>query len=193
VKRFCDLVLSAGALLLLAPLALVVAVLIKATSRGPIFYQAQRVGQGGRAFTLFKFRTMRADAAKGPAITSASDHRITPVGSLLRKWKVDEIPQLYNVLKGDMSLVGPRPEDPKYVALYNADQRRVLGVRPGLTSVASIAYRNEEQLLTGTGRERLYVETIMPDKLRRELEYLERRSFWSDLGVMFNTVRVIFR
>jgi lipopolysaccharide/colanic/teichoic acid biosynthesis glycosyltransferase len=168
-----------------------VAVLIKLTSPGPVFYRSQRVGRSGRLFTLFKFRTMRADAG-GPAITSAADDRITGVGRLLRRSKLDEIPQLYNVIKGDMSLVGPRPEDPRFVALYDVRQRRVLEVRPGITSVASIVYRNEAQLLTGDDWETLYREKIMPDKLLRELDYLERRSFWSDLKVIGATLRAVF-
>lgn len=126
-------------------------------------------------------------------VTAAGDARITPLGRILRKSKIDEIPQLFNVIRGDMSLVGPRPEDPVYVTRYDPEQRRVLEVRPGITSVASIAYRNEEQMLTGTDWETLYVETIMPDKLRRELEYLDRRSLWSDVGVMFDTIRALFR
>jgi lipopolysaccharide/colanic/teichoic acid biosynthesis glycosyltransferase len=192
LKRLFDIFLSFIALIFLSPLFLVVAAVVKVTSRGPVFYRARRVGRGGRLFTLYKFRTMR-DEKPTSRITAAGDPRITSLGRVLRNFKIDELPQLFNVLKGDMSLVGPRPEDPSYVERYAPEQRRVLDVRPGLTSVASIAYRDEEQLLSGEDSEALYVDTIMPDKLRRELDYLDRRSFWSDLGVLADTIRAVFR
>ena len=191
MKRLFDILVSLAVLVVASPVILLTAILIKATSRGAVLHRSERVGRGGRLFTLYKFRTMRV--AAGPRVTSAGDPRITPVGRVLRRSKLDELPQLYNVLKGDMSLVGPRPEDPHYVAMYSDEQRRVLDVRPGLTSVASIKYRNEEALLVGPDREKIYVDTIMPDKLSAELEYLKVQSFWSDLRVLMSTVRAVLR
>lgn len=193
MKRLFDIVASAVALVLLAPLLAAVAVLVTVGSRGPALYRTRRVGRGGKLFTLYKFRTMRSDAPSGPAITTAGDSRVTVVGGFLRRAKLDEIPQLFNVLIGDMSLVGPRPEDAKYVALYSNEQRKVLNARPGMTSVASIAYRSEEQLLSGPDWEQRYINTIMPDKLRLELEYLDRQSFWADLQVIARTAGAILR
>src|SRR5437899_493607 len=147
-KRTFDFILAASGLVLLIPVLLVVIVLVKITSKGPAFYRQDRVGQGGRIFRIVKFRSMFAAAEKhGPAITSAGDPRVTPMGRLLRRSKIDELPQLWNVLRGDMSLVGPRPEVPRYVDSYSPEQRRVLTVRPGITDPASIAYRQEEHLL----------------------------------------------
>lgn len=192
--RLVDLFGSLIGLILLSPLFLLLAVLIRADSAGPVFFQAERVGQGGKLFRLFKFRSMVWGAARlGPGITTADDKRITRVGRLLRKSKMDELPQLFNVLKGEMSLVGPRPEDPRYVALYTPEQRRILQVRPGITSPASIRYRHEEQLLTGPNWEQVYVEQVMPRKLQIELDYAERRTCSSDLNVMLETVLAIFR
>ncbi|RME57814.1 MAG: sugar transferase, partial [Caldilineae bacterium] len=141
---------------------------------------------------LFKFRTMYVDADRiGPGVTRENDPRITPVGRLLRRTKLDELPQLFNVLKGDMSLVGPRPEDPRYVTHYTEEQRRVLTVRPGITSLASIRYRNEEQLLVGENWEEIYIRQIMPDKLFVDLRYLEHWSFSLDLRILFYTFFVL--
>jgi lipopolysaccharide/colanic/teichoic acid biosynthesis glycosyltransferase len=181
-------------LILLSPLLLVLAVLIKADSAGPVFYRAERVGQGGKLFRLFKFRSMVWGAARlGPGITTADDERITRVGRLLRHSKLDEIPQLLNVLKGEMSLVGPRPEDPRYVALYTPEQRRILQVRPGITSPASLLYRDEEQLLTGPDWEQVYTAQVMPHKLQIELDYMERRTCSTDLRVILKTLPTFFR
>ena len=192
--RVLDLFGSLLGLILLSPLFLLLAVLIKADSAGPVFFRAERVGQGGKRFRLLKFRSMVYGAARlGPGITTAEDERITRVGRLLRNSKLDEIPQLVNVLKGEMSLVGPRPEDPHYVALYTPEQRRILEVRPGITSPASLRYRHEEQLLTGPDWEQVYVEQVMPRKLQMELDYAERRTCWSDLKVILETVLALFR
>ena len=197
---------SGAALFLLAPLLLAIALLVNPLypSPGLALYCAGRIGQGGRKFRLYKFRSMVADAAQSvisPGITGASDSRITRVGRWLRRLKLDELPQLINVLKGEMSLVlseaeglvGPRPEDPRYVALYTPEQRRVLAVPPGITSPASIRYRSEEQMLTGPDWESQYVNVILPDKLRIELEYLEHRTFLSDLRIILQTALALFR
>lgn len=189
-KRLFDISASFFGLLLLSPLFLIVALCVGLTSRGGVFYVQTRVGRYGRDFRLYKFRSMRTGSdAKGLLTVGGKDGRITPVGYFIRKYKIDELPQLFNVLKGDMSLVGPRPEVRKYVALYNSEQMRVLSARPGITDPASIKYRNENDLLAQAGdSERFYVEKIMPDKLKINLEYMDNRSFFKDLSVIFRTV-----
>ena len=192
--RLIDLAASLVGLILLGPFLALVALLIKADSPGPVFYRARRVGKDGRPFRLYKFRTMVVDAdVRGPGITTAGDSRITRVGRLLRRSKIDELPQLINVLEGEMSLVGPRPEDPRYVALYTPEQRRVLAVRPGITSPASLRYRHEERLLDGPDWRQVYVEQVMPHKLQIELDYLAHRTAWSDLGILLRTLLALFR
>lgn len=194
IQRSIDLLAAALGLILLSPLFLAVAALIKLTSPGPIFHRAQRVGKDGVPFTLFKFRSMRAGAAaSGPGITRSGDERITPIGRILRRTKIDEIPQLLNVIFGDMSLVGPRPEDPRYVTLYTPEQKRILSVRPGITSAASIRYRHEEALLTGDDWEKRYVSDVMPAKLRIDLDYMDRRTTASDVGILWQTFLALFR
>jgi len=151
-----------------------------------------RVGRDGQIFRIFKFRSMVVRAERsGRAITTAGDQRVTRVGRLLRRTKLDELPQLLNVLRGEMSLVGPRPEHPNYVRLYTPEQRHVLCVRPGITGAASVRFRNEEELLRGDDPEALYRDVVMPEKLRMELEYLEHRSFWTDLRLILETVAVL--
>lgn len=193
-KRTLDLILSLFGLLLSSPLLFIIAALVKITSSGPIVYRHVRVGLGGQPFGVMKFRTMVQDADRhGPAITSATDPRITPVGRWLRRLKLDELPQLWNVLKGDMSLVGPRPEAPRYVESYSPAQRRVLSVRPGITDLASITYRHEEELLTGhADLDRYYREVILPDKLNLNLVYLDRMSLLYDLSLLVRTATAIF-
>jgi lipopolysaccharide/colanic/teichoic acid biosynthesis glycosyltransferase len=192
--RMLDSVASLFGLILLSPLFLLLGVLVKADSAGPVFFRAERIGRGGKPFHLVKFRSMVSRAAqRGPGITTVGDERITRMGRLLRRSKLDELPQLYNVLKGEMSLVGPRPEDPRYVALYTPEQRRLLEVRPGITSPASLRYRHEERLLYGPDWERVYVEQVMPHKLQMELEYLERRTWLTDLDLISQTVLALFR
>ncbi len=189
LKRSFDILVSATALILLSPVLLATATAIRLDSPGPALHRAMRAGQGGRLFTLLKFRSMVAGAEdQGPGITGADDPRITRVGRFLRRAKLDELPQLWNVLRGDMSLVGPRPEDPRYVALYTPEQRRLLDARPGITSPASIAYRNEERLHTQPDWEVQYLREVMPAKLRIDLEYLEQASFAHDLAILFRTV-----
>lgn len=193
IQRTIDLVAATLGLIVLAPLFLVIAAMIKVASPGPVFHRGQRVGKDGAPFALFKFRSMRAgSAAAGPGITRSGDERITPVGSWLRRSKLDELPQLLNVLRGEMSLVGPRPEDPRYVALYSPEQRRILSVRPGITSAASVQYRHEESILNGADWEKQYVNEVMPAKLRIDLEYLDRRTMASDMGILWRTFLALF-
>lgn len=193
-KRLFDISASALGLLVLSPVFLTLALLVRFSSPGPVFYRATRVGRHGVPFRLLKFRSMVINADRlGPGVTGAADPRITPVGRFLRRTKLDELPQLLNVLRGEMSLVGPRPEDPRYVALYTAAQRRVLDVRPGITSPASIAYRHEESLLTGENWEQAYIERLMPAKLELDLAYVQRASLRTDLALIFRTLARIIR
>jgi lipopolysaccharide/colanic/teichoic acid biosynthesis glycosyltransferase len=194
LKRGFDLAAALLGLGLLAPLFAVIAAVVKLTSPGPVFYRAPRVGLGGALFGLYKFRSMHAEAPRlGPGITRAGDPRITPVGAWLRRYKLDELPQLINVVRGEMSLVGPRPEDPRYVARYSPEQRRVLTVRPGLTSVASVRYRHEEALLVGEDWEQTYLQVVMPDKLRLELAYLDGWNLSADWRVLWETAVALLR
>ncbi|MGQ9598719.1 MAG: SDR family NAD(P)-dependent oxidoreductase [Anaerolineae bacterium] len=192
LRRVLDLGIAVTGLVVLSPVLLVLAVLVRLTSPGPILYRSPRVGKHGRPFYLLKFRTMVADADQiGPGITIQEDPRITPFGRWLRGHRLDELPQLWNVLVGDMSLVGPRPEDPRYVAHYRPDQRRVLEARPGITGPAQITFRNEpERLRNSADPEAAYLREIMPAKLSLDLAYLERRTVWSDLGILINTLRI---
>ena len=189
-KRAFDLLASASGLVMLAPLLLLIAVAVKLDSRGPVLFRQERVGRNGRIFRIRKFRTMVRDAPRlGGAITVGRDPRITRVGHVLRRYKLDELPQLIDVLLGDMSLVGPRPEVPKYVALYPPGIReRVLSVRPGLTDNASLAYIDENAQLAGAADpEREYVEKILPEKLRLYVEYVDNRSLALDLSIIGRT------
>ena len=190
--RLLDLVASGLGLVVLSPLLLLTAFAVRLDSPGPVFYRAPRVGRDGVPFRLYKFRSMIADAdRRGPGITVAGDRRVTRTGAFLRRTKLDELPQLINVLCGEMSLVGPRPEDPRYVAHYTPDQRQVLRVRPGITSAASLRYRNEAALLTGPDWEKTYVENIMPQKLAIELAYLQRKNLLTDLELIMLTLRAV--
>jgi lipopolysaccharide/colanic/teichoic acid biosynthesis glycosyltransferase len=189
VKRLIDVVGSGVGLVILAPVLGVVAVAVKIGSPGPVLYRAKRVGQRGKLFHLYKFRSMRVNADKqGLGITTHNDSRVTPIGKILRRTKLDELPQLLNVFKGEMSLVGPRPEDPRYVELYTVEQRRVLEVKPGITSLATLEYRHEEALLTATDPEKQYIEQIMPAKLTIDLEYVTHATILTDLTILFKTV-----
>jgi lipopolysaccharide/colanic/teichoic acid biosynthesis glycosyltransferase len=192
--RVLDLSASAAGLFLLFPLFLILAVLVKLDSPGPVFYRARRAGQFGRPFTLYKFRSMRADADQtGPAITTANDRRITKMGYFLRRTKLDELPQLINVLKGEMSLVGPRPEDMSYIEFYTAEQSKILNIRPGITSMASLQYRDEASELVGAEWEKMYITEIMPAKLAIDLDYMTRRTLWSDIVLIAKTIVTIGR
>lgn len=186
-KRAFDLFCSSLGLLVASPLLLLAAVAIKLSSPGTVFFRQTRVGRDGRDFDILKYRTMRDEP--GSELTIGRDPRITRVGHWLRLSKLDELPQLINVWKGEMSLVGPRPEVPRYVALYSKEQRRVLSIRPGITDLASIKYRHESDLLADSDDpERTYIEQIMPDKLRLNLEYLEQMSLWYDIRLIFRTL-----
>lgn len=188
--RLCDIVFSAIGLLLLSPLFLLVYILIRCESKGGGFYCQQRVGRDGRMFGLYKFRSMRTGSDKKGLITvGGHDSRITRMGYFIRKYKIDELPQLWNVLKGDMSLVGPRPEVKKYVDLYTEEQRRVLSIRPGITDYASIEYVDENEILgNADDPDRVYVEEIMPAKIKLNMRYIENRNlneYFKIIGLTF--------
>lgn len=190
MKRLFDILSSAIALILLSPLLIVIAVAIITDSKGGVFYKQKRIGKNGKAFMLYKFRSMRSGAdRKGLITVGSNDDRTTKVGRFIRKYKLDELPQLINILKNEMSVVGPRPEVEKYVQLYTAEQRKVLSVKPGLTDLASLAYINENEILgRAKDPEKTYVEQIMPAKLRLNLEYIEKQSFWFDLKIIAKTL-----
>jgi lipopolysaccharide/colanic/teichoic acid biosynthesis glycosyltransferase len=192
--RAFDLLLSMLGIVVLAPMFLAIAAAIRAETRGPVFFRQERAGRGGVPFRIWKFRSMvdRAEVG-GPALTVAGDPRITRVGHVLRTTKLDELPQLFNVVAGDMSLVGPRPEHPRYVECYTPAQRRVLSVRPGLTSAASLAFHDESALLTDAEWERIYTGEILPKKLAIELDYLATRTLMGDLAVIARTTVLFFR
>ncbi len=193
-KRLFDLLIAALALLLLAPLLVLVALVVKLDSPGPVFFRQERVGRHGRLFRIHKFRTMQADAPRrGPAVTVGEDARITRSGRWLRHYRIDELPQLLDVLAGDMSLVGPRPEVPRFVAHYPAGLReRVLAVRPGITDPASLEHIDEATMLADAADpERAYIETILPHKLERQADYAAHATLASDLAVILRTVRVL--
>lgn len=194
LKRTFDILFSSIGLLMLLPVFLVMAVWIKADSEGPVFYRQVRVGMHGKLFRIFKFRSMRLGSDKDSQITIGErDSRITRSGIIIRKYKLDELPQLINVFTGDMSFVGPRPEVPKYVDLYTEAQRHVLDVRPGITDMASIKYINENELLgKANNPEDYYIHTIMPDKLSINLEYVKNNSFMDDVTIIFKTLSKIF-
>ncbi len=190
-KRVFDVTAAAVGMVFALPLLSAVALVIRLDGRGPVLFIQERIGLRGRPFRLYKFRTMveEADSLGGP-LTVGEDPRITRVGRFLRKYKLDEWPQLINVLKGEMSLVGPRPEVPKYVALYAADQRRVLDLVPGITDPASIKYRNESRLLEAApDPERAYVEVVMPDKIRINLHYAARADAAKDIRTILKTLK----
>ena len=190
-KRWLDVTCSALGLVVLSPLLFAAAMAIRLTSSGPVFFRQVRVGLQGRTFRIFKFRTMVQDAAlKGSSLTAEDDPRITRTGKWLRKSKIDELPQLFNVIAGDMSLVGPRPEVPQFVASYPPAQRKVLDVRPGVTG-PSIIIDEEERLACHADREKYYIETILPLKLSVDLAYTEHIRFWHDLKVILNTLPLI--
>jgi len=193
MKKLFDFTFSIAGLVILSPLFLVISVWIKLDSKGSVFYKQVRVGKNSSDFKLYKFRTMRTDSDKSGLLTvGGRDPRITGAGYFLRKFKLDELPQLFNIAAGEMSFVGPRPEVRKYVDMYNDEQRKVLSVLPGITDVASIKYRNENELLEkAEDPESYYIESIMPDKLKLNLDYIEQRSFTNDIKVIFKTLTAI--
>jgi lipopolysaccharide/colanic/teichoic acid biosynthesis glycosyltransferase len=190
MKRLFDILCSFTGLLLLQPFFVVTAIMIKVDSQGPVFFWQGRVGKNFRRFMIYKFRTMVVGAEKnGLRITSGGDSRITKVGRILRKFKIDELPQLYNVLKGDMSLVGPRPEVIKYVEWYKDDYERILSIRPGITDISSMTFRNEESILQGVDDpERYYVHVLLPEKMKLAREYIQNVSFFYDVKLIFKTL-----
>lgn len=188
--RFFDIVLAAAGIVMLMPLFVVVGILIKTGSRGGVFFRQNRVGQHGKDFSLFKFRTMYEQSDKKGLITvGAKDPRITSIGRFLRKYKIDELPQLINIIKGEMSFVGPRPEVRKYVNLYNSEQKRVLEVKPGITDYASIKYVNENDILGKVeDPERYYIDVLMPEKLKLNLSYAENRNILNYFRIIVKTL-----
>lgn len=194
IKRLFDIIASAMGILILSPVFLIIALFIAMDSKGGVFYRQIRIGMGGGEFVLLKFRTMYTDSArKGLLTVGMRDSRITKVGYRLRKYKLDELPQLFNVFKGDMSIVGPRPEVPKYVAMYNQEQLKVLSVKPGLTDYASIEYANENEILAKSSNpEEAYIKEIMPAKLKLNEKYIEEMGPVTDLKIIFKTLGKIF-
>lgn len=194
IKRSFDIIFSIFGLVFFLPVFLILIVIIKIDSNGPAFYKQTRVGRYNRDFSLYKFRSMRVNSDKGGLLTvGGKDSRITKAGYFIRKYKLDELPQMINVLKGEMSFVGPRPEVRKYVEMYDEKQLKVLNVRPGITDNASIKYKNENDILhKSENPEELYIKIILPDKLNLNLEYINDRSFFKDLKIIFRTIKEIF-
>lgn len=191
-KRLFDIVVSAIALLVLSPLLLFIALLVAFDSPGPVLFLQPRRGRGARLFHIYKFRTMVAGPrARGPAITLRDDARVTRVGRVLRRFDLDELPTLYNVLKGDMSIVGPRPEVPEYLPYYSDEQRQIFSVRPGLTDPGTLAFRQEAALLVGENAEKVYIGEILPDKLALSLGYVKKRSLLSDMNILVKTLLAV--
>ncbi len=195
MTRLFDIAFSFVGLVLLSPLFVIIWLIIVLTSKGGGFYKQIRVGKNGCDFRLYKFRSMRKDADKGRLITvGGKDPRITPIGYFIRRFKIDELPQLFNVLKGDMSLVGPRPEVRKYVDLYTEEQQKVLSVRPGITDYASIEYVDENVLLGNADNpDEVYINQIMPDKIRLNMKYIDNQSVKEYFKIIFLTIFKIFR
>lgn len=192
-KRVFDLIISFILLVILFPVMLITALVVIFDAGFPVFYRGPRVGKDGQAFEMLKFRSMAVGSSeKGPAVTTGSDRRVTGSGRFLRRWKLDELPQFVNVLLGEMSLVGPRPEDPKYVKHYTEKEREVLSVKPGVTGLSQILYRNEEQILDAQNPEDHYRNCIMRRKLSYDLIYIRQRSAFLDLMIVFLTILIIF-
>jgi lipopolysaccharide/colanic/teichoic acid biosynthesis glycosyltransferase len=197
-KRIFDLVLVVPMTLAALPLMIGVAVAIRVSSKGPILFRQKRCGRWGDGFELVKFRTMKHDesSATGPNLTRKGDQRITRVGRFLRKWKLDELPQLFNVLRGEMSLVGPRPDMPEYMAELKAGQRGILSLHPGITGWATLQFRHEEQLLAtvpGCELREFYIRSVLPNKVQLDLEYGERATMWSDFVVLLKTIHSVLK
>jgi len=194
LKRIFDIISSLFGLILLSPFIIIIAILIKLDSKGPIFFKQVRVTKNGREFKIFKYRTMKIGSDKYSQITVGKDSRITKIGDFLRKYKLDEIPQLINVLIGDMSLVGPRPEVPKYIALYTEEQREILKVRAGITDYASIEFSNENDILANeVDPEKAYIEKIMPRKIELNKKYLSEISVMTDIKIILLTIKRILK
>lgn len=193
IKRIFDAAFAAIGLALLAPVLVALAIAVRLSSPGPLFYRGVRVGMFGKLFRVVKFRTMVANAeALGGSCTGTDDPRITPVGRWLRKYKLDELPQLFNVLKGDMSFVGPRPEVQMYTDLFNGQEKQILSVRPGISDWATLANSDEEAILAGSpDPERTYLEEIRPEKIRLQLKYVRERNLWIDFNILLATVMLV--
>ncbi len=194
-KRAFDALFAASALLLTMPLVATIALLVRVTSRGPALFRQTRIGQGGRSFTLFKFRSMTIRSEDDSCLTCRGDRRVTSLGKILRRTKLDELPQFYNVLRGDMSMVGPRPDMPEYVATLPTELRHVLLLKPGVTGAASIRFRDEEELLAAIPPQyvqQYYCGTLLPRKVQLDLEYARSASFLRDLKTIVKTVGVLF-
>ena len=190
MKRLFDITASFFGILILSPLFIFISLWVGLSSKGGVFYKQIRVGRNNKDFKLYKFRSMRVNSDKQGLLTVGSkDSRITKAGYFIRKYKIDELPQLFNVLKGDMSFVGPRPEVRRYVDLYSDEQMKVLSVRPGITDPASIKYRNENDILSSASNpEEYYIQHIMPDKLKINIDYINKRTFVKDIKIIFQTI-----
>jgi len=195
IKRIIDFILALAGLILLFPIFIIIAILIKLEDRGSIFFRQSRVGQKGKLFKIYKFRTMVENAENlGAQVTKGDDPRITKIGKKLRKYKLDELPQLINVLKGDMSLVGPRPEVPKYVKVYEKEYEEILKVKPGITDYAALEFIDEEEILKGVKNpEKTYLEEVLPKKIKYYKTYLQDISFVTDLKLIVRTILRIFK
>jgi len=191
-KRVLDLVLGSIGLVIVTPILAAIALAMRLTGdSGSFLHRARRVGEGGRIITVLKIRTM-VDGPSGPRLTSVGDPRVTRVGSVIRRYRLDELPQLVNVVRGEMSLVGPRPEDPAFVDMSDPDHRRVFTAKPGITGLAQLAFHDEARLLTGPDAERRYREEVLPAKLRLDIEYLDRQSTALDVRILIRTVGTVF-
>ena len=190
MKRLFDITASFFGIIILSPLLIFIGLWVGLSSKGGVFYKQIRVGKNNKDFKLYKFRSMRVNSDKQGLLTVGSkDSRITKAGYFIRKYKIDELPQLFNVLKGDMSFVGPRPEVRRYVDLYSKEQMKVLSVRPGITDPASIKYRNENDILSSTSNpEEYYIQHIMPDKLKINIDYINTQTFIKDIKIIFQTI-----
>jgi len=195
VKRFCDVVIAGASLILLGPIVGALAILILLDAGGPVFYFGTRIGRFGRPFRIVKFRTMVPDAeSRGGSCTSMNDPRITSVGRWMRKFKLDELPQMFNVIKGDMSLVGPRPEVQKYTDLFDEEEMQILSIRPGITDWATLWNPDEEAILAGrSDPEQIYLEQIRPEKIRLQLKYVRERNLWVDFKILFSTAGLLLK
>jgi lipopolysaccharide/colanic/teichoic acid biosynthesis glycosyltransferase len=195
VKRCFDIVAAGLGLIVLLPFLIIISVLIKLDSKGPVFFKQERVGKNKRIFEIYKFRTMVNDAEKlGRQITVGNDNRITRVGVFIRKYKLDEFPQLINVFKGEMSLVGPRPEVPRYVELYDEEQEQILFIKPGITDYASMEFRNENEILgKSENPDEEYIENIMPTKINLNLKYIDEISVITDIKIILDTIICIVK
>lgn len=191
IKRAFDIIFSFLGIVIIWPFLLIIALIVVIDSPGGAIYKQERIGKNGKPFNIFKFRTMMKNT--GLELTLANDGRVTRVGGFLRKYKLDELPQLFNVLGGSMSLVGPRPEVRKYVEMYNEEQKRVLSIKPGVTDMASIKYSDETSLMEDAEEmEKIYINVIMPDKLRLNLEYIDNLSIMNDIKIIFATIKKVF-